>query len=122
MTAEKSLNKTLFHGTGYFFQEGDQITPSTGHVVEGEHTNKALSFATTDIRRARSRAGVKAQQKNMLFAPVYEVVAPEGEDLKTKRGDLVDPSDHISAKGHIVKNIVDWGINKVIQPIDPGYE
>lgn len=123
MSAKDNISKVLFHGTAHFFEEGDQITPSKGHVVLGEHKDKALSFATSDIRRARSRAGMKAREKGMLFAPVYEVEAPEGEHLgQGQTGDLVDESDHISEKGHIIKKIVDWGINKDIQPIDPGYE
>lgn len=120
MPAYDKLNKVLFHGTGHYFDEGETIKPSTGHVVHGEHSNTPLSFATTDIRRARSRAGMKAASMGMLFAPVYSVEAPD--DVQVKPGDLVDRSDHISKEGHVIQKIVDWGVNKNIQPIDPEYK
>lgn len=120
----KPLNRTLFHGTGHYFREGEVLEPSEKNFFsENLNIPGARSFATSRLMDAKEYAGRKAAKMGMLFAPVYEVEA-ENPVSMTKEIDEQPIPEHMkmmlgsehagsysSTKPMVPKNIVAWGIN-----------
>jgi hypothetical protein len=121
MSASEHINPKLFHGSAHYFQEGERVNPSESHgILFGELKDVPLSFASTNIARAREAASMKATRKGMLFAPVFEVTSEDdvASELENPKKGLVHPDDHVSKKGHIAGKLVDWGINRNINVED----
>ena len=88
MPAHEHLNPQLFHGTAHIFAEGEMIDPAHTkqnylnidanylHLppeLRDDWKDKNTISASSSYDRATSRAASKAEDKGMLFAPVYEV-------------------------------------------------
>lgn len=88
MSASEHLSPKLFHGTAHFFAEGEFIDPAKAKRnyfnidsnyltlapgIQDDWKDKNTISASSSYDRAASKAASKAEDKGMLFAPVYEV-------------------------------------------------
>lgn len=83
MAASDYLNETLFHGTAYPFEVGDEVTPPNSRGLHLSEERKTLndgdySYGTTSLRDASRFARMRAGQKIGGEARIY-LVQPQGE-------------------------------------------
>lgn len=123
MSASDHISPRLFHGTGHYFGDNEVIDPSfnkynvlrSDQVSGAEDYYDGVTFADTSFSRAQSMSSRKAQQKGMLFAPVYEVPS----ESFTKFSDISRRAsmypDHVNT--YVTKEkvkptrVAGWGIN-----------
>jgi hypothetical protein len=81
MSASDHVNRTLFHGTGHTFSEGETIDPQkntkngnqVGMLVDSSGKTKPRVYLTDSYDKAHNWSSRAAYDNDMLFAPVYEV-------------------------------------------------
>ena len=105
MSASEHLSPRLFHGTAYYFSEGEKVEPTQEtHPLEGKY-----AFATTEMSDAQHWAAQAAQREGKMFGPVYEVESPDS--MRHPHGISI----HVSKTGFTPKKVVGWGVNPDIQ-------
>lgn len=85
MSASDHVNRTLFHGTGHTFSEGETIDPQekskNGNMMGLMFDDyKPTVYMTSNMHKAKRFAGTEARDKGLLFSQVYEV--EDNPDIK----------------------------------------
>jgi len=130
MAASEHLNPQLFHGTAHIFAEGELLDPEYTkqnyfnidanylHLpteLQADWKDKDTISASSSYDRAASRAASKAQDKGMLFAPVYEVDNSSFSMLKDLMPHkyISDINETTAVSKEKVKplRIAGWGVN-----------
>lgn len=120
MSASDHIQPKLFHGTHYYFSEGETINPSTDiHFYNHYLKDKTPRvYLTSDFEDAKTYAANRASGRGKLFGPIYEVSAPDATPMAD---DLQLPhlapykyayKDSYTSKSTVVpKKIAGWAIN-----------